>query len=145
MSGVTLTGTFSKPVGAGPFATVVLIAGTGPNDRDEDLMGHKLFLVLADTLNRQGIAVLRYDKRGVGASTGNYATATTADFTSDALAAVAYLKTRADVDQNHIGLLGHSEGGLIAPAVAVADPAVAFVVLMAGPGRARRCAVSQAG
>ena len=132
--GVTLAGTFSKPAGAGPFPTVVLIAGSGPNDRDEDLMGHKLFLVLADYLNRQGLAVLRYDKRGIGASTGEYASATTADFISDAEAAVAWLKTRADVDPKRIGVLGHSEGGLIAPAVAVADPSVRFVVLMAGPG-----------
>lgn len=134
VSGMTLRGTFSKPVGTGPFPTVVLIAGSGPNSRDEDLMGHKLFLVLADALNRRGIAVLRYDKRGVGESTGAYATATTADFTSDAAAALTYLKTRADVDQKRIGVLGHSEGGLIAPAVAVADPSVHFVVMMAGPG-----------
>ncbi len=132
--GVSLAGTFSKPAGTGPFATVVLIAGSGPNDRDEPLMGHRLFLVLADALNRRGIAVLRYDKRGIGESTGTYATATTADFTSDAAAALAWLKTRTDVDQRRIGVLGHSEGGLIAPAVAVADPSVRFVVLMAGPG-----------
>ena len=79
-TGVTLSGTFSKPAGAGPFATVVLISGSGPNDRDEKVFDHKIFLVLADALNRRGIAVLRYDKRGVGASTGHYATATTADF-----------------------------------------------------------------
>ena len=133
-SGVTLKGTFSKPAGAGPFPTVVLISGSGPNTRDEAVFGHKIFLVLADTLSRHGIAVLRYDKRGIGGSTGDYKTATTADFTSDALAAVAYLKTRTDVDQRHVGVLGHSEGGLIAPAVAVADPEVGFVVLMAGPG-----------
>jgi dienelactone hydrolase len=132
--GVTLDGTFSKPAGAGPFPSVVLIAGSGPNSRDEDLMGHKLFLVLADALNRQGIAVLRYDKRGIGYSTGTYESATTVDFTSDAIAAVAYLKARADVDRKRIGVLGHSEGGLIAPAVAVADPSVRFIVLMAGPG-----------
>ena len=133
-AGVTLKGTFTKPAGAGPFPTVVLIAGSGPNARDEDLLGHKLFLVLADYLNRQGIAVLRYDKRGVAGSTGSFATATTADFTSDAEAAVSYLKTRGDVAQKHIGLIGHSEGGLIAPSVAAADPVVSLVVLMAGPG-----------
>lgn len=132
--GVTLRGTFSKPAGAGPFPTVVLISGSGPNDRDENLLGHKLFLVLADYLNRQGLAVLRYDKRGVAESTGAYATATTADFISDALAATAYLKTRSDVDHHHVGLIGHSEGGLIAPAVAVSDPGVDFIVLMAGTG-----------
>jgi pimeloyl-ACP methyl ester carboxylesterase len=153
-AGVTLSGTFSKPSGSkpfgskpsgstpsgstpsgtGPFPTVVLIAGSGPQDRDEDVLGHKIFLVLADALNRRGIAVLRYDKRGIGGSTGHYDAATSADFISDAEAAVAYLKTRTDVDTRRIGLLGHSEGGLIAPAVAVADPSVAFVVLMAGPG-----------
>jgi pimeloyl-ACP methyl ester carboxylesterase len=132
--GVTLSGTFSKPRGAGPFPAVVLIAGSGPNTRDEAVAGHKIFLVLADYFSRQGLAVLRYDKRGAGASSGDYAAATTADFISDAEAAVAYLKTRGDVDTKHIGLVGHSEGGLIAPAVAVADPGVAFVVLMAGPG-----------
>ena len=133
-AGVTLSGTFSMPSGAGPFPTVVLIAGSGPNDRDEDVLGHKIFLVLADALNRRGIAVLRYDKRGIGGSTGSYDAATSADFISDAEAAVAFLKTRTDVDTRRIGLLGHSEGGLIAPAVAVADPSVAFMVLMAGPG-----------
>ncbi len=133
-AGVTLKGTFSKPTGAGPFPTVVLISGSGPNARDEDVLGHKLFLVLADYLNRQGVAVLRYDKRGVAGSSGDYATATSADFISDAEAAVTYLKTRRDVDQKHIGLIGHSEGGLIAPAVAAADPSVHFIVLMAGPG-----------
>jgi len=133
-AGVTLSGTFSKPAGAGPFPTVVLISGSGPNTRDEDVTGHKIFLVLADYLNRQGMAVLRYDKRGIGASTGNYDAATTQDFISDARAAVAWLKTRADVDPKHIGLIGHSEGGVIAPAVAVADPTVSFIVLMAGPG-----------
>ncbi len=133
-AGVTLKGTFSKPAGAGPFPAVVLISGSGPNDRDENLLGHKLFLVLADYLNRQGLAVLRYDKRGAGASTGDYPAATTDDFISDALAATAYLKTRGDVDPHHIGLVGHSEGGLIAPAVAASDSTVSFIVLMAGPG-----------
>jgi len=132
--GVTLSGTFSKPSGAGPFPTVVLIAGSGPNTRDEAVLGHKIFLVIADALNRRGIAVLRYDKRGIGGSTGNYAAATSADFISDAEAAVTYLKTRQEVDTRRLGLLGHSEGGLIAPAVAAADPSVSFVVLMAGPG-----------
>ncbi len=132
--GVLLSGTLTKPQGTGPFPTVVLIAGSGPNTRDEDVFGHKVFLVLADSLTRQGIAVLRYDKRGIGASGGNFATATPQDFASDAESAVAYLKTRSDVDTKHIGLIGHSEGGMIAPAVAVNRPDVAFVVLMAGTG-----------
>jgi len=133
-AGVTLKGTLSKPAGPGPFPTVVLISGSGPNTRDENVFNHKIFLVIADYLNRQGLAVLRYDKRGVGESTGSYAAATSADFISDADAAVAYLKTRTDVDAKHIGLVGHSEGGLIAPAVAAADSGVSFVVLMSGPG-----------
>ena len=131
---VTLAGTFSVPQGTGPFPAVVLISGSGPNTRDENVFNHKVFLVIADALNRAGITVLRYDKRGVGASTGDYKSATTADFTSDAEAAVAWLKTQKQVDPNHIGVAGHSEGGLIAPAVAVADPSVKFVVMMAGPG-----------
>jgi pimeloyl-ACP methyl ester carboxylesterase len=131
---VKLAGTLSVPDGAGPFPGVIPISGSGPQARDEELFGHKIFLVLADALNRHGVAVLRYDKRGVGASTGNFGTATSVDFASDADAAVAFLKTRAEVDPGHIGLIGHSEGGAVAPSVAVRNPAVAFTVLMAGPG-----------
>jgi pimeloyl-ACP methyl ester carboxylesterase len=128
-----LAGTFSRPKGKGPFAAVVLIAGTGHNTRDEDVWGHKVFVVLADALNRDGIAVLRYDKRGVGSSTGDYDAATTADFTSDAAAAVTWLKAQPQIDTHRIGVLGHSEGGIIAPAVAAANKTVAFVVMIAGP------------
>ena len=128
-----LAGTLSLPNGEGPFPGVVLISGTGHNTRDEDVWGHKVFLVLADALTREGLAVLRYDKRGVGGSSGNYDAATTADFTSDAEAAVAWLKTQSQVDARRIGVLGHSEGGIIAPAVAAADKSVAFVILIAGP------------
>ncbi len=131
---VTLAGVISRPEGKGPFPAVVLISGSGPNSRDEAVFDHKLFVVLADSLARRGIAVLRYDKRGIGQSTGDYLAATTSDFTSDAEAAVTFLKSQADIDKRHIGVLGHSEGGLIAPAVAVADPSVNFVVMMAGPG-----------
>ncbi|WP_303829929.1 alpha/beta hydrolase family protein [Asticcacaulis taihuensis] len=134
VAGVKLAGTFSVPEGKGPLPAVVLIAGSGPQTRVENVFGHKVFLVLADALNRAGIAVLRYDKRGIGQSTGDYATATTTDFTTDAIAAVNWLKTRPEVDKAHVGLIGHSEGGLIAPAVAVNDPSVGFIVLMAGPG-----------
>ncbi|MDV6332397.1 alpha/beta hydrolase [Asticcacaulis sp. 201] len=133
-AGVKLAGTFSVPNGKGPFPAVVLIAGSGPHTRDEDVFNHKIFVVLTDALNRAGIAVLRYDKRGIGQSSGNYKTATTTDFTTDATAAVEWLKSRPEVNKSRIGLIGHSEGGLIAPTVAVADPSVAFVVLMAGPG-----------
>ncbi len=131
---VALAGTLSVPPGKGPFPAVVLISGSGPNTRDEAVFDHKIFVVLADHLARQGIAVLRYDKRGIGKSTGDYAQATTADFTSDAAAAAAWLRTHPGIDARRIGLIGHSEGGLIAPAVAVADPKIAFIVLMAGPG-----------
>lgn len=134
-SGVTLAGTLTTPPGAGPFPAVVLIAGAGRVDRDETGFGHKIFLLLADTLTRRGIAVLRYDKRGVNQSTGSYALATTRDFAADADAAVNFLKTQAAIDPKRIGLLGHSEGGVIAPLVASEHPAdIAFVVLLAGPG-----------
>jgi len=133
-AGIKLAATLTIPQGRGPFPGVVLIVGSGPHDRDESLMGHKPFLVLSDYLTRKGIAVLRADKRGVGKSGGTYATATTADFATDAEAGVAYLKTRSEVDPHKIGLIGHSEGGVIAPMVAARDPDVAFIVMMAGSG-----------
>lgn len=133
--GVTLAGVFSKPIGPGPFPAVLLIAGSGPQTRDEEVARHKVFLVLAAELNRRGLAVLRYDKRGVGSSTGEGGKATTADYASDASAAFRYLAGRSDVDGRRTGLIGHSEGGAIAPMVANAEPTVAFVVLMAGPGQ----------
>src|SRR5208283_5252035 len=132
--GVTLAGTLTIPPGKGPFPAVLLVPGSGPHDRDETVLGHKLFLVLADYLTRKGIVVLRADDRGVGKSTGKFADATTADLATDAEAGVAYLKTRSEVDPHKIGLVGHSEGGLIAPMVAARDPNVAFIVMMAGPG-----------
>ncbi len=130
---VELAGTLSLPKGDGEFPAVVLISGTGHNTRDEDVSGHEVFVVLADALNRDGFAVLRYDKRGVGASSGSYDAATTADFASDAEAAVAWLRTQPRIDAKRIGVLGHSEGGIIAPAVAAADKGVAFVIMIAGP------------
>jgi len=132
--GVALSATVTVPPGKGPFPAVLLVPGSGPHDRDETLLGHKLFLVLADYLTRKGIVVLRADDRGVGKSTGKFADATTADLATDAEAGVAYLKTRSEVGPHKIGLIGHSEGGLIAPMVAARDPDVAFIVLMAGPG-----------
>ena len=132
--GHTMAGTFTRPTDGGPFPAVVLISGSGPQDRDEALMDHRPFLVLADHLTRRGIAVLRYDDRGVGRSTGTFATATTPDFASDALAAVAYLKTRDDVTPGAIGLAGHSEGGVVAPIAAAESDDVSYVVLMAGTG-----------
>jgi len=132
--GVTLAGTVTVPRGKGPFPAVLLVPGSGPHERDETLFGHKPFLVLADYLTRKGIVVLRVDDRGVGKSTGDLANATTADLATDAEAGVEYLKTRSEVDQHKIGLIGHSEGGLIAPMVAERNPDVAFIVMMAGPG-----------
>jgi len=131
---VTLAGTLTLPRSPGPHATVVLISGSGPQNRDEAVMGHRPFLVLSDYLTRQGIAVLRYDDRGVAKSTGSFETATSADFASDAEAAVAYLKTLPEIDGQHIGLVGHSEGGIVAPMVAVRSKDVAFIVMMAGVG-----------
>ena len=131
---VSLAGTLTVPRTPGHHPAVLLITGSGPQDRDEALMGHKPFLVLADYLTRHGIVVLRADDRGVGKSTGHFATATTADFASDARAGVAFLKTRPEVDPAQIGLVGHSEGGIIAPMVAAGSRDVAFVVLMAGVG-----------
>jgi len=131
---VTLAATFTIPRGTGPFPAVLLITGSGPQDRDESLMGHKPFLILADYLTRHGIAVLRADDRGTGKSTGVFANATTADFATDAEAGVAYLKTRAEVNPRKIGLIGHSEGGVIAPMVAARNKDVDFIVMMAGTG-----------
>jgi hypothetical protein len=132
--GNTLGATLTIPPGKGPFPAVLLIVGSGPHDRDESLMGHKPFLVLADYLTRKGIVVLRADKRGVGQSTGDALTGTTADFATDAEAGVAYLKTRSEVNPRKIGLIGHSEGGIIAPMVAARNRDVAFIVMMAGSG-----------
>ena len=131
---VTLAATLTLPQGKGPFTGVLLITGSGPQDRDESLLGHKPFLVLSDYLTRKGIAVLRADDRGTGKSTGTFATATSADFATDVEAGVAYLKTRSEIDPHKIGLVGHSEGGIIAPMVAARNPDVAFIVMMAGSG-----------
>jgi fermentation-respiration switch protein FrsA (DUF1100 family) len=132
--GITLAGTLTLPPGAGPFPAVVLITGSGPQDRDETLMGHKPFLVIADALTRRGIAVLRSDDRGVGKSGGSMAEATSRDFAGDVRSAVSFLKSRPEVDARRIGLIGHSEGGLIAPLVAAGSADVAHVVLLAGTG-----------
>jgi pimeloyl-ACP methyl ester carboxylesterase len=131
---VRLAGTLTVPAGKGPFPAVVLITGSGPQDRDETILHHKPFLVLADYLTRQGIAVLRYDDRGVAKSTGEFSKATTADFAEDTSAAVALLKSHKAIRADKIGLIGHSEGGVIAPMVAVKNPHVAFIVLLAGTG-----------
>ena len=131
---VFLAGTLTLPEKGGHFPAVILITGSGPQNRDEELMGHKPFLVLADYLTRHGIAVLRYDDRGTNESTGNFKTATTADFATDAEAAAKYLKSRKEINKKKIGLIGHSEGGLIALMVATKSKDISFIVLMAGPG-----------
>ncbi|MGD0581727.1 MAG: alpha/beta fold hydrolase [Bacteroidales bacterium] len=131
---IFLAGTLSIPSGNGPFPAVILITGSGPQNRDEAVMGHRPFLVIADWLTRNGIAVLRYDDRGVGKSQGNYATATTGDLATDAESAFLYLKNNQKINPNAIGLMGHSEGGLIAPMVASAEPDIAFIVSLSGPG-----------
>lgn len=134
-SGVTLAGTLTLPEGKGPFPAAVMITGIGAQDRDQSLLGHKPFLVIADALTRAGLAVLRVDDRGTGKSTGSFAEATSADFARDALAGLHYLKSRAEIDPERIGLIGHSEGGLVAPMVAAGEgrELVAFAVLIAPP------------
>lgn len=134
VQGNKLAATLTLPSGKGPFPAVVLITGSGPQDRDETIMDHKPFLVLADYLTRKGIAVLRADDRGVGKSTGDFSGATTADFATDTEAGIAYLKTRPEVNPKMIGLIGHSEGGIIAPMVAARNPDVAFIVMLGGLG-----------
>jgi uncharacterized protein len=134
LQNVTLAATFTIPQGKGPFPAVVLITGSGPQDRDETLLGHKPFLVLSDYLTRHGIAVLRADDRGTAKSTGDFKTGTTADFATDTEAGIAYLKARPEVDPHKIGLIGHSEGAVIAPLIAARNKDVAFLVMMAGTG-----------
>lgn len=129
-----LAGTLTLPSSLGKFPAVILITGSGPQNRDEELMGHKPFLVLADYLTRQGIAVLRYDDRGVGQSKGSYKSATSEDFATDAESAYAFLKTRKEILPGKIGFAGHSEGGIIAPMVAARNKGIGFIVLLAGTG-----------
>jgi pimeloyl-ACP methyl ester carboxylesterase len=133
--GAHLAGTLTLPTGTGPFPAVLLITGSGQQDRDEALMGHRPFLVLADHLTRKGIAVLRVDDRGMGGSTGDVVNSTTEDFAGDVQAGVEFLKTRSkQIDVHKIGLIGHSEGGVIAAMVAARMSDVAFIVMMAGSG-----------
>ena len=131
--GVELAGTLTLPATEGPHPAAILISGSGPQDRNEEIFQHKPFLVLADYLTRRGIAVLRYDDRGVAESTGEFTAATTHDFAADAEAALAYLRGRADIEPGAIGLIGHSEGGLVAPLVA-SRVEVGWIVTIAGPG-----------
>lgn len=131
---IRLAGTLTIPLGAGPFPFVVMITGSGPQNRDEDIFGFKIFQVLADRLARNGVAVYRYDDRGVGGSTGSIASATTPDFATDALAAVTALKGRPEIDARRMGVLGHSEGATAAAIAAARSNDVSFAILMAPPG-----------
>jgi len=133
-AGVELSGTLTLPHGVDRAPAVILISGSGPQDRDETIVDHKPFWVIADHLSRNGIAVLRFDDRGVGESKGNHAAATSLDFASDVRSLFQFLQSHERIDPERIGLCGHSEGGLIAPMVAAREPQVAFVILMAGTG-----------
>ncbi|MFA5557232.1 MAG: alpha/beta fold hydrolase [Flavobacteriaceae bacterium] len=132
---ITLAGTLTLPNQTGKFPAVVLISGSGAQDRNSEILGHKPFLVWSDYLTKNGIAVLRFDERGVGESEGNFAKATSNDFATDVQSAVEFLKTRKEIHKKKIGLIGHSEGGVIAPMVAVSNPKdISFIVLLAGAG-----------
>ncbi len=131
---ITLSGTLTLPKKGNNFPVVVLISGSGAQNREEELMEHKPFLVLSDYLTKNGIAVLRYDDRGTAKSTGDFSNSTTLDFVKDVESGVKYLKTRKEINPKKIGLIGHSEGGVIAPIVAVNDKNIAFIVMLAGTG-----------
>ena len=138
VGGHKLAGTLTIPDTTRQYPAVILISGSGPQDRNEEIHDHKPFWVIADYLTQKGIAVLRYDDRGVGQSTGSFPDATTMDFADDVLAAVSYLKSRQDIDPEKIGLIGHSEGGMIAPVVASRDKTIDFIILLAGVGTTGR-------
>ena len=131
---IKLAGTLTYPKEGNKFPAMLLITGSGPQNRDEEIFEHKPFAVIADYLTRNGIAVLRYDDRGVAESEGTQADATSADFATDVEAAVEFLKTQPQIDKKRIGLIGHSEGGMIAPMVASTSKDVATIVMLAGPG-----------
>lgn len=131
---IVLAGTLTMPEKEGLFPAVILISGSGPQNRDEEIYGHKPFLVLADHLTKNGIAVLRFDDRGTGESTGDFTIATSTDLATDVESAIKYLQTRQEINKKHIGLIGHSEGGIIAPMVAAKYKEINFIVLLAGTG-----------
>jgi uncharacterized protein len=131
---ISLAGTLTIPAGDEPFPAAVLISGSGAQNRNEEIMNHRPFLVVADYLTRNGIAVLRYDDRGAAESEGDHTTATSKDFAGDAWAAAAYLQSVPEIDSTKIGLIGHSEGGIIAPIIAAEHPEIAYIVLLAAPG-----------
>ena len=131
---VTLAGTLTLPKKEGNYPVVILISGSGAQNRNEEILGQKPFLLLSDYFTKNGIAVLRYDDRGVAKSTGDFKSATSENFASDVESAVEYLKTRKEINKNKIGLVGHSEGGMIAPMVASKRKDINFIVVLAGPG-----------
>ncbi|MBS1758962.1 MAG: alpha/beta fold hydrolase [Bacteroidetes bacterium] len=131
---VHLGATFSYPEKGGQFTTIVMITGSGQQDRDETIFNHKPFAVIADYLTKRGFAVLRVDDRGMGKSKGTLKNVTSEDFADDVITSVNYLLTRKEVNKNKIGLMGHSEGGFIAPIVYSKTPNIAFIVSLAGPG-----------
>ncbi|MDO8539313.1 MAG: alpha/beta fold hydrolase [Opitutaceae bacterium] len=131
---VTLAGTLTVPRGSGPHPAAVLITGSGPQDRNQQVAGHRTFFVLADHLTRVGIAVLRCDDRGTGKSKGKFESALQSDFVADTLAAAAWLRARPEIDPRRVGLIGHSEGGMVAPRAAAKSPEIGFIVLLAAPG-----------
>ena len=133
-AGIRLAGTLTVPGGQGPFPAVILVTGSGAQNRDEEILGHKPFLVIADYLARRGIAALRYDDRGVGGSGGSFSAATTFDFTDDAIAALSFLRDRPEIDPKRIGIVGHSEGGIVAAIAASRNSSLSFIVMLAGPG-----------
>lgn len=132
--GAVLAGTLTLPQGEGPFPAALLITGSGAQDRDELIFGHKPFKVIADYLTRKGIAVLRVDDRGYGKSTGDMENATTMTFVGDAQAGVEFLKNRPEIDKSKIGLIGHSEGAIIAPILATTTDDIDYIVMLAGTG-----------
>lgn len=132
--GFSLGGTLTIPEGEGPFPAVILVSGSGSQNRDEEIYGHKPFKLIADHLTRKGIAVLRYDDRGVGASGGSYIGATSASFAGDARSALDFLLDRKEVEKTKVGVIGHSEGGIIAFLLASKYEDIAFIISLAGPG-----------
>lgn len=132
-AGIELGATLTIPEGEGPFPLAVLVSGSGPQDRNSEILDHKPFLVIADHLSSNGVAVLRYDDRGVKSSGGNYTQSTSADFATDAAAAISYGRSLPQIDSTKVGIIGHSEGGLIAPKVAAEYQSLDFIVSIAGP------------
>ena len=133
-SNFELAGTLTLPKGEGVFPAILLISGSGPQDRNEEILGHKPFLIIADYFTKKGYAVLRYDDRGTAKSGGEFKGATSLDFASDATSALAYLKTRKDIDTTKIALTGHSEGAMLAAILAASDPSINAIIMLAGPG-----------